>query len=286
MTLAAGGTLVVADPPAFPSAFARYRASASVMTVPRLYQVVRTQRTAPVDLSSLRAVMVSGSPLHPDRLAEALDVLGPVVFHGYGQTETSMISMIGPAELAADPEALASVGAPPAASAVRIVGPDGADVPDGEVGELVVRTPGQAAGYWADPVETAAVFVDGWVRTRDLGRRDAQGRLHLVGRARDVVIVNAELVHPGPVEHVLATHPDVAEAYVAGAPSEETGEAVHAFVVPSRGARPDAAALRALVAARLGTAAVPASVTVVDQVPTTPAGKPDRAALLRLALPA
>jgi len=282
LTLAAGGVLVAADPPAFPGMIPALRATASVMTVPRLHQLVATQRTAPVDLSSLRALVVSGSRLDPGRLAEALDVLGPVVHHGYGQTEAGLISLAGPAEMMACSAVLDSVGRPV----------PGAEVEVAADGELVVRTPWQAAGYWGDPAGTAEVFVDGRVRTRDLGHLDADGLLHLTGRARDVVIVGAELVHPGPIERVLGTHPDVVEAYVVGAPSEETGEAVHAFVVlrdgaapdgvTRDGAAPDLAVLRTLVAGELGAAAAPATVTAIGEVPVAPSGKPDRGALAAL----
>lgn len=264
LALAAGGTLVAAHPPAFPAAIARHRATASVITVGKLHQLVRDQRADPADLSTLRALMVSGSPLDPGRLAEALDVLGPVIFHGYGQTETGMIAMVTPDEMLASPAALASVGRPPDAVGVSL-----------RDGELYVRTPAQASAYWRDPAETAEVFVAGWVRTRDLATIDDQGYLRLLGRTRDVIFVHAELVHAGPVERTLAAHPDVAEAYVVGRPDDETGEAVHAFVVPATGRRPDPATLRGLLAG----AATPKTVTVIDRVPLTAAGKPDKSAL-------
>ncbi|MDW5325740.1 class I adenylate-forming enzyme family protein [Plantactinospora sp. KLBMP9567] len=293
LTLAAGGTMVVAEPPRgaepfFPAAIVRHRATASVITVPRLAKLVAIQRTAPVDLDTLRALLVSGSPLAPARLAEAISVLGPVVYHGYGQTETGMISMLTPAELAAVPAALASVGRPPAAVEVQVRDGDGRPVPTGVEGELFVRTPAQASGYWADPTETAGVFVDGWVRTRDLARLDADGYLHLLGRARDVVIVNADLQYAGPIERVLSGHPDVAEAYVVAVPDEETGEAVHAFVVPAPDRRPDPDVLRDLVRERLGAASSPRHVTFIAEVPVSVAGKPDKRRLLadrRPALP-
>ncbi|MFI7147281.1 class I adenylate-forming enzyme family protein [Nonomuraea sp. NPDC050022] len=278
LTLAAGGTMVVADPPTFPDAITRHRASASVITVPRLYKLVAAQRSAPADLSSLRALMVSGSPLEASRLREALDVLGPIVFQGYGQSETGTISMARPSDAAP------SVGFPPDVIDVVIRDADGRPVPSGVDGELYVRTPSQAIGYWAEPTQTAEVFIDGWVRTRDLGHFDQDGRLYLVGRTRDVIIVNANLYYAGPIERVLAASPDIAEAYVIGAPDEDTGEAVHAFVVPVAGRALDLASLRTLVSERLGDACVPATITVIDEAPTAPNGKPDKR-LLTTAIP-
>ncbi|SFD71414.1 class I adenylate-forming enzyme family protein [Streptomyces aidingensis] len=268
LALAAGGTLVTAAPPLFPDALVRHRATASVITVARLTQLVAQQRASPADLGGLRALMVSGSPLTPGRAREAAEVLGPVVFHGYGQTETGMISMATPE----DPPG--SLGVPPVGLEVR--DPSGRPVPPGTDGELFVRTPSQSAGYWREPALTAEVFADGWVRTRDLGHLDAQSRLWLTGRTRDVIIVDAQVYYAGPVERLLATHPDVAEAHVVAVPDDRTGEAVHAFVVPAAGRIPDLGELRALVAAELGEACAPTRLTPVAQVPLTPAGKPDK----------
>ncbi|MGV9388565.1 class I adenylate-forming enzyme family protein [Streptomyces olivaceus] len=268
LTLAAGGTLVTAERPGFPDSIVRHRATASVITVARLTQLVRSQRKEPADLGSLRALMVSGSPLEPGRLREAAEVLGPVVFHGYGQTETGMISMATPADVPG------SLGVPPVGLEVR--DDSGRPVPPGTDGEVFVRTAAQAEGYWREPALSAEVFVDGWVRTRDLGRLDAEGRLWLTGRARDVIIVNANVYYAGPVERLLATHPSVAEAYVVAAPDDDTGEAVHAFVVPTAGHVPDLVELRALVTAELEEAGAPTRLTVIEEVPVTPAGKPDK----------
>ncbi|MET9630251.1 long-chain fatty acid--CoA ligase [Lentzea sp. NPDC006480] len=251
LTLTAGGTIVVADNPA--DAISRHRATARVITVPGLVKLVHS----PAGLSSLRALLVSGSPLTTERHREALEVLGPVLFHGYGQTETGMISMATPS----DPPG--TVGKPPVDVEIRD-------------GELFVRTPGQASAYWADPEESAEVFVDGWVRTRDLGEFDADGYLRLTGRARDVVIVNANLHHTGPIEHAIAEHPDVAEAYVVAVPDDETGEAVHAFVVPKADRVPELGELRKLVTERLGAACAPVRVTAITEPPVAPSGKPDK----------
>jgi acyl-CoA synthetase (AMP-forming)/AMP-acid ligase II len=273
LTLAAGGTLVTADPPEFPDALVRYRATASVVTVARLTKLVAAQRESPVDLGSLRALMVSGSPLEPGRLREAAEVLGPVVFHGYGQTETGMISMATPREPAG------SLGVPPVELEIRDA--TGSPVRHGTDGEIFARTPAQSSGYWQEPALTAEVFSDGWVRTRDLGRLDEAGRLWLTGRIRDVIIVNANVHYAGPVERLLATHPSVAEAYVVAVPDDSTGEAVHAFVVPAAGRTPDLGSLRALVAAGLGEACAPTRLVLIDEVPLTAAGKPDKRRLVK-----
>ncbi|MFF1461885.1 class I adenylate-forming enzyme family protein [Streptomyces sp. NPDC058330] len=268
LALAAGGVLVTADPPAFPDALVRHRATASVITVARLTQLVASVRETPVDLGSLRALMVSGSPPTPARLREAADVLGPVVFHGYGQTETGMISMATPGDVPG------SLGVPPVTLEVRDT--EGRPVPPGTDGEIFVRTPSQSSGYWREPALGAEVFADGWVRTRDRGHLDATGRLWLTGRVRDVVIVNANVYYAGAVERLLATHPGVAEAYVVAVPDDTTGEAVHAFVVPDAGRTPRLGDLRALVTAGLGEACAPTRLTLIERVPLTAAGKPDK----------
>jgi fatty-acyl-CoA synthase len=268
LAIASGGVLVAAEPPIYPEAVAKLRATAGVITVGRLHQLVKAQRAEPADLSSLRGLMVSGSPIEPARLADALDVLGPVLFNGYGQTEAGLIAMITPDELLTSPSLRSSVGKPPPGVEVAIRG-----------GELYVRTPWQSSFYWDDPAETAEVFVDGWVRTRDLASIGPDGYLRLQGRARDVIIVQAELVYAGPIERVLASSPAVAEAYVVGRPDEDSGEAVHAFVVPAPDRTPSRDSLCALVEARLGPKAVPATITLIDAVPVAPSGKPDKNAL-------
>lgn len=268
LAIASGGMLVAAEPPIYPEAVAKLRATAGVITVGRLHQLVKAQRAEPADLSSLQGLMVSGSPIEPARLADALDVLGPVLFNGYGQTEAGLIAMITPDELLTSPSLLSSVGQPPPHVQVEVRG-----------GELYVRTPWQSTFYWDDPAETAEVFVDGWVRTRDLASIGPDGYLRLEGRARDVIIVQAELVYAGPIERALASSPTVAEAYVVGRPDEDSGEAVHAFVVAAPASTPSLSELRDLVAARLGPKAVPATITLIDAVPVAPSGKPDKNAL-------
>jgi fatty-acyl-CoA synthase len=286
--LLGGGTAVIPDDdgrPPFPYAIARHRISGSIITVPRLCRMLDVLRDEPVDVSSLRALMVSGSPLSPDRLAEAVDRLGPVVYQGYGQTEVGNIAMLTPGDIAGGPDRLlASTGRPHPQVQISVRGEDGRELAAGHDGEIFVRCPYQMAGYWGDEGETRDVLRDGWIRTRDLGHVDDEGYLYLVGRTRDVILVNAMVVYAGPIERVLASHPGVIDAYVTAAPDERTGEAVHAFVVPAGDRAFDGAVsaeLAALVRAQLGDDSVPQTITAVPGVPVAASGKPDKRALLR-----
>ncbi|WP_158845574.1 class I adenylate-forming enzyme family protein [Saccharothrix deserti] len=283
LCLLTGGTAVIPEgAPDLPRDFGRLRATACLLTVPRLHHVLDVLRTEEVDVSTLRVLLVAGSPLAPHRFAEAVGVLGDVVHQAYGQTEAGMLSLLTAEDVRKHPGAVESVGRPWVGVEVRVVDEDGAELPVGVTGEVVVRTANALLGYWHEPERTAEIMRDGWIRTRDLGHLDEDGFLHLTGRARDVVIVNAVVHYVGPIEKALASHPDVDQAYVVGAPDERTGEAAHAFVVARAGASPDEEELRALVAAELGPDAVPATVTTVAAVPIAPSGKPDKKALLAL----
>ncbi|HET8659720.1 MAG TPA: fatty acid--CoA ligase family protein [Micromonosporaceae bacterium] len=264
-TLVVGGMAVLPGGLALPEAVERYRITATIMPPPRLHALIQSG----ADLSSLRALVLGGSPAGSQLLRAATERLGPIVWQGYGQGEAGIISMLTPQDILAGHEA--SVGRP--VPTVEV------DIRDGEV---CVRSPHLMAGYWDDPEQTRDVLRDGWLHTRDLGYLDDAGLLHLTGRTRDVIMVNAEVCYAGAIERVLATHPAVAEAYVAGAPDPDTGEAIHAFVVPAGDMVPDREVLAKLVREQLSANNVPATLTVVSQVPVSPSGKPDKRALLAL----
>lgn len=261
--LFAGGTAVIPDGlPDFPGVLPRLGITAALTTVPRLHRILDELRGSEADLSALRTLIVAGSPVPPHKLAEAAERIGPAMHHAYGQTETGMLTICR-----AD-EGLGSVGKPCDTVEISV-----------RNGEVWVRTPSAFAGYWRDEATTAEVLRDGWVRTQDLGFVDDGGYLHLSGRARDVVIVNAIIHYTGPIERAIAACPDVDQAYVVAVPDPDTGEAAHAFVVPAPGREPDLAEVRKAVAAELGEAAVPARFSFVGAVPVAPSGKPDKAAL-------
>ncbi|GAA3990014.1 fatty-acid--CoA ligase FadD8 [Allokutzneria multivorans] len=235
---------------------------------------------ADADLSTLRSLSYGSSPIAPARLRQALDRFGARLVQTYASTEAAAIAMLGAADhaaaLDARPELLASVGKPLPGVAVELRAEDGGPVPVGEIGEVCVKGDSVMSGYWNRPELTAAVLRGGWLHTGDLGRFDADGYLYLVGRIKDIIIVNGYNHYAGPIEDALSSHPAVREAVVVGAPDDRTGEAIHAFVVAPD---TDAEQLRAWVRTRLIAEAVPASITFLDAIPTSPQGKPDKKAL-------
>jgi fatty-acyl-CoA synthase len=252
-----GGTAVIPTELRFPDVISSLRITFTIMNVPRLYAMLDSLRDNPLDMSSLQGMIVAGSPLAAHRLAEARERLGPV-YTGYGQSETGGLTILTP-----DDDHLDSVGYLHDGVAIEI-----------RDGEIWAHNSWMMREYWENPAESAEVVVDGWIRTRDLGElRD--GYLYLTGRARDVVIVNGYPVYAGPIERVLAQHPDVDQAYVLG-----PEEVLHAFVIPVAGRQPSVAELSTLVKDELGPDSVPSTITFVDEVPVAPSGKPDKQALL------
>ncbi len=260
-TLVAGGTAVLIGDMGLPEAIERARCTAVVMHPARLVETLASG----ADLSSLRALVLGGSPASSGLIRAATARLGPIVWQVYGQSEAGAIAMLTPGDIAAGHGA--SVGRP--LRSVEL------DVRDG--GEIWVRSPHMMAGYLG---EAEPVLRDGWLNTRDLGHIGADGMLHLTGRARDVILVNAEVCYAGAIERVLASHPGVAQAFVVGSPDPRTGEAIHAFIVPAGRDSPHPKELTALVGKYLSANSIPSSVTVIHDIPLTEAGKPDKRALL------
>ncbi|MFI6533853.1 class I adenylate-forming enzyme family protein [Nonomuraea sp. NPDC050547] len=271
-TLVAGGVAIIPELP-LAEAISAHRVTATMMAPPVLGGLLDQD----ADLRGLRALMLGGAPAAPSLLERAADRLGPVVWQGYGQAEAGVIAMLTPDDVAAG--RTGAVGRPLPAVQVSLRDGEGRPVPHGADGEVWVRSPHMMAGYWRAPELTGEVLREGWLRTRDLGFLDRDGLLHLTGRTRDVIIVGAEVCYAGAIERVLAAHPDVEQAFVVGAPDRETGEAVHAFVVPAAGRAPDLGALAALVPEALSAASTPRSITVIREVPLNAAGKPDKRAL-------
>jgi long-chain acyl-CoA synthetase len=157
---------------------------------------------------------------------------------------------------------------------VKIVGADGQEVPNGEVGELWVRGPNVVDGYWNKPEETAAAFTDGWFHSGDLARREDDGFFYVVDRLKDVVIRGGENVYSAEVEAVLFEHPAVADVAIVGLPHPVYGEEVVAVVNLRSGHEPTTSELQQFAAERLARFKVPSQIVVRSEaLPRTASGK-------------
>jgi fatty-acyl-CoA synthase len=186
---------------------------------------------------------------------------------------------IDPAALAAR---LGSVGVPGPLVELRIVRMDGTDAACDEVGEIWLRGPAVTPGYWNDPTATAAVLQDGWFRSGDLARRDADGFHWIVGRLKDMYISGGENVYPAEVENALWDLSGVADVAILGVPDAVWGETGVACIVPREGATLTGADVQEFCAGRLARYKHPARVRFVAAIPRTASGKIQRHMLRQL----
>lgn len=225
---------------------------------------------AAADLSSLRTAFYGASIMPVPVLEKLQDRLPEVGFYNcFGQSEIGpLATVLRPEEHAARPD---SVGRSVLFVESRVVDADFADVAPGETGEVVYRSPQLCCGYWNNPAATADAFVDGWFRSGDLVRTDAEGYMFVVDRIKDVVNTGGVLVASREVEDALYGHPAVAEVAVIGVPHERWIEAIAAVVVVKQPV--DAEDLIAYARGVLAPHKVPRSVHFVDELPKNPSGK-------------
>jgi acyl-CoA synthetase (AMP-forming)/AMP-acid ligase II len=230
------------------------------------------------DLSSLRCVPYGGGPMYVEDLKRAIDLLGPIWVQLYGQAETPMTGLyLRSREHRYDtPEAerrLGSAGIPRTDIELRIVDLDGRDLPDGEVGEILIRGATVMKGYWANPTATEETIRDGWLHTGDLGYRDRDGYVYLVDRARDVIVSGGNNVYAREVEEALLTHPEIVEAAVIGVPDPYWGESVHAIVAVRPGSALGEEDVIRHCRTMLASYKKPRSVEFVSELPKNAYGK-------------
>lgn len=282
--LDAGGTVVVMpsfDAGRFLELTERHRVTISLV-VPAMVQVLTAHPEAPSrDLSSLRAVYYGTSPMPESILVAGIALWGNIMYQVYGQSEALPVAALVPRDHVVDGDELhrgrlRSAGRPLASCEVRIVDDADREVARGEVGEIVVNTPGRMKEIWGDPEATKArITSDGWVRTRDMGRFDEDGFLFLADRKEDMIISGGYNIWPAELENALVDHPAVLEAAVVGVPHSRWGESPHAVVVldPERAEDVDEAELIAWTRRAVGSVKKVTGVTFADELPRTPIGK-------------
>lgn len=228
------------------------------------WQVLEHPDLATTDTSSVESVSYGGAPSAAELVRQIVATFPKVQpGQGYGLTETSAaVTNIGGEDYELRP---LSCGPIAPVNDARVVGPDGEEVPDGEVGELWVRGSNVICGYWNKPEATEAAFGGGWFKTGDLVRRDGEGFIFIVDRAKDMIIRGGENVYCVEVEDVLYQHPDISDAAIIGVPHKVLGEEVGAVVTVSPDSTVEEAEVRAWVAARLASFKVPAHVRILRE---------------------
>jgi acyl-CoA synthetase (AMP-forming)/AMP-acid ligase II len=280
---ARGGTVVVVtkpDPGLLLAAIGKHKVTELFLPPTVIYRLLDVPDLAKkVDFSSLRYFVYAAAPMSIEKLKQAVEVIGPVMMGGYGQTEApGSISFLKPDEhfidgkFASD-ERLSSVGRPSPLIRVEIMSDANEILPPGETGEICLRGDLVMKGYYKAPDKTAETIVDGWLHTGDIGHLDREGYLHITDRKKDMIISGGYNVYPSEVEQVIWSHPAVQDCAVIGVPDDMWGEAVKVVVELNAGQSVGADELIALCKDKLGSVKAPKSVDFIDTLPRSPVGK-------------
>lgn len=244
-----------------------------------IYRLLSLPNIEQKNFSSLRYMMYGAAPMSVSKLKQAIEVFGPVMLQGYGQTEApGAISSLLPGDhfkeggIASDDQ-LSSCGRPSLFNATSIRGENKELLPQGDTGEICVRGDIVMKGYYKQPEKTAETIIDGWLYTGDVGHIDDSGFLHITDRKRDVIITGGFNVYPSEVEQVLWTHDSVLDCAVIGIPDEQWGEAVKAVVELKSGKQANSEDLILFVKQKLGSVKAPKSIDFIDTLPRSPVGK-------------
>lgn len=238
--------------------------------VPAIFQFM--SKSPAFDTADFADVLcaVGGAPV-PDALLRQWSSRGVRMMSVYGITEAGSTVLAMPPR--AVPDEATAVGIPAVHAECAIRSSDGHDLPAGDVGELWIRGPMLAAGYWERSADTAAAIVDGWLKSGDAAKIDDDGFVHIVDRWKDMYISGGENVYPAEIENVLYQHADVVLASVIGVDHERWGESGVAFMVLSEGATCTPDELRQWCRDRLAGYKVPTEFRIVEDLPRNATGK-------------
>lgn len=282
VTLAGGSHILVKafDPVAVFNAIAVDKATLTLWVPTMINTLVNHRDAGRYDLSSLKLIAYGASPISSSLLKKAYDLFRCEFIQLYGMTEAGpIVTVLTPQEhrkalMTADREGLLkAAGRQILGVEARVVGENGNSVKPGEVGEVIARGDNIMQGYWNKPQETATALVDGWYWTKDLARIDQDNFIYIVDRAKDMIISGAENVYSVEVEDALSKHPAVMEVAVIGVPDEKWGEVVKAVVVLMPGHTATEAELRDFCRDLIAGYKVPKSISFLDALPKSGAGK-------------
>jgi len=257
-------------PDATLAAIAHDRPTLTVLVPATIQSVTEHPAWVDTNLSSLK-VIATGSTIVPPALIDRITARGVPVLQVYGSTETCPIAIY--TRLGGDLSRAGSTGLPGLCCQAAIVDGDGNPVTPDTPGEIVVRGPNVLSEYWGNPDATKKALQDGWYRTGDIARRDADGYVWVLERKNNLIISGGENVYPAEIERVLIEHPDVIDCGVIGRPDPRWDEVPVAFVVKRPGASLDAESLKVHLQTQLARFKLPREIIFVDDLPRTALGK-------------
>ena len=242
-------------------------------------RLINAPGIADADTTNLKTIVYGGAPMYAEDCQKALALLGPKLVQIYGQGESPMTITALSRALHSDTgnprylDRLASVGTAQSGVEVRVTDAEDADLPAGEIGEILVRGDVVMKGYWQNPAASAETLRGGWLHTGDMGAMDADGFLTLKDRSKDVIISGGSNIYPREVEEVLLRHEGVLECSVIGRPHADWGEEVVAFIVAKPGASVREAELDALCLEHIARFKRPKAYRFIDALPKNNYGK-------------
>ncbi|MFH0785264.1 MAG: long-chain fatty acid--CoA ligase [Pseudomonadota bacterium] len=269
----AGGTLILRpfDNPSEVLHLIRRERINYLFAVPVMFKMLtKAPAWAETDFSHVHFFMSGGAPMPVELIRQYQEEKSVHFAQGYGMTETQRITAL---ELLDAERKAGSIGKEVFHTTVRLVDDDGREVQSGTAGEIIVKGPTVFAGYWNNPTATAEALRNGWFHTGDLGRRDEEGFLYIVGRKTDVIICSGENIYAAEVEHAIEALPQVAEAAVIGMADNNRGEVVVALVVLKNDDMLSAEGLLAALKGRLAPYKIPKRVIFIKSLPRTGSGK-------------
>lgn len=272
-TMQAGATVVLEEmfkPRTFIQTLKKHRCT-TFSGVPTIYNFLNEMKEAEgEDLGFLKACICGAAPMPVEVFNTFEQKFGAKIIEGYGLSEGTCVSSLNPLQ---GTRKIGSIGIPIAGQDMSIWDNEGYPMPDGEVGEIVIKGPNVMKGYYKNEEATYASLKNGWLRTGDLGYRDQDGYYYIVGRKKEMIIRGGENIYPKEIEEVLYQHEDILDAAVVGVPDKKYGEEVAAFVLPKAGSSISEKEIRNYLRQKVADFKRPRIIEIVTDLPRTATGK-------------